>query len=255
LKYTLLDMTQTILSSMDGDEVNSIDDTIEAQQVARVIRTAYFDIVSAADLPEHFGMINLVATSTDTPTVLTRPTTIDFIDVFNYNAIADGETEDNWQEVEYLDSHEFLKMVRKFDQTADNVGTFELTDSGFTTKYYYENDRAPKYWTSLGDEYIICDAYDSAVDSYLQSSKTSCYGKLIKTFSLEDDFTPDLDDQQFSLLLNEAKALAWAEIKQAAHQKAEKNARYAKIKLERNKKDLPGKDGWYNSLPNYGRHR
>lgn len=255
MKYTLLDMTQTILSSMDSDEVNSIDDTVEAQQVAKVIRTVYFDIVSAADLPEHFGMVNLAATSVDTPTVLTRPTTVDFIEWFKYNAIEDGETEDNWQEVRYLEVPDFLDRVRAFDQGATTTDTFDLTVSGFTTKFYYENDRAPRYWTTLGDYYIVCDAYDSAVDSYLQSSKTSCYGKLIKTFTLDDDFIPDLDDQQFALLLNEAKALAWAELKQAAHQKAEKNARQSKIKLERNKKDLPGKDGWQASLPNYGRYR
>lgn len=248
-------MTQTILSSMDSDEVNSINDTIEAQQVAKVIRTCYYDIVSSADLPEHFGLFNLNASSSSTPTVLTKPETIDFLKWFQYNSITDGEIEDTWKTIEYLQPDEFLLMTRRFDQSATTTETFDLTVDGFTTKIYIKNDVAPTYWTSFDDYRVVCDSFDSSVDSFLQTSKNSCYGKILQTFILSDTFIPELDDQQFSLLLNESKALAWAELKQSVNQRAERNARQAKIKLERNKKDLPGKDGWRESLPNYGRHR
>ena len=38
MKRTLLEMTQDILSAIDADEVNSIDDTVEATQVATIIK-------------------------------------------------------------------------------------------------------------------------------------------------------------------------------------------------------------------------
>lgn len=255
MKYTLLDLVQTVLASIDGDEVNSIGDTTEAHQVAILARTAYYDIVSPADLSEHYGFINLEATTEDTPVILTRPTTIDYIDKFEYNARTDGDTEDLWKEVVYLEPQEFMALTRKFDQSATNVSSIAFTANDFTTKLYFQTDKYPEYWTSFDDNYVICDSYDSSVDDCLQKSKTYCTGKLLKEFPLEDDFTPELDDQQFSLLLNETKALAWAELKQSVNQRAERNVRQAKIKLERNKKDLPGKDGWKASLPNYGRHR
>ena len=40
-KMTLLAMVQDILNDMDGDEVNSISDTVEAEQVAQIIKTTY----------------------------------------------------------------------------------------------------------------------------------------------------------------------------------------------------------------------
>jgi hypothetical protein len=248
-------MTQTVLSSMDSDEVNSIEDTIEAQQVAKIIRTVYYDIISPTDLPEHFGLFNLNATDVSTPTILTKPDTIDFLEWFQYNNITDGGAEDIWVDVEYLEPDDFLRMTRRFDQTASTTSDFDLTVNGFTTKLYIKTDKSPTYWTSFDDYRVVCDSYDSSVDNFLQTSKNSCFGKMLKVFTLEDTFVPDLDEQQFPLLLNEAKALAWAELKQASHQKAEKSARAYRTKLERNKKDLPGKDGWQASLPNYGRHR
>ena len=46
MKYTLLAIVQEILSDMDSDEVNSIDDTVESQQVASIVRSAYMAIMS-----------------------------------------------------------------------------------------------------------------------------------------------------------------------------------------------------------------
>lgn len=255
MKYTLLDLVQTVLSSMDGDEVNSISDTVESEQVAKIIRTVYYDIVSPTDLPEHYGLFNLDPTDSTTPVVMSLPSNVDYLEWLKYNSRESTDTEDKWKYIEFLEPKDFLEVTQKFDQSATTTDSINYTANGFTTKLYYENDRAPKYWTSFDDREAVFDAYDSAVDTFLQSSKTQCYGKLLKTFSLTDSFVPDLDDQQFPLLLNEAKSLAWAELKQAAHQKAEKTARYYRTKLERTKKDLPGKDGWKASLPNYGRHR
>ena len=50
-KLTVLAMVQDILSDMNSDEVNSINDTIEAQQVAQIINTTYFEIISSRDWP------------------------------------------------------------------------------------------------------------------------------------------------------------------------------------------------------------
>ena len=45
-KLTLLDMTQRVLSSMDADSVNSYAETIESEQVAFIIRDAYYDLIN-----------------------------------------------------------------------------------------------------------------------------------------------------------------------------------------------------------------
>lgn len=59
MKFTLLQMTQDVLSSMSSDEVNSISDTTESLQVATIIRQKYFDIINRLDLPDHDQLIQL----------------------------------------------------------------------------------------------------------------------------------------------------------------------------------------------------
>ena len=60
-KLTLLDMTQRILSSMDADAVNSYTDTIESEQVAYIVRDAYYDLINNIEIPEHRKLITLTA--------------------------------------------------------------------------------------------------------------------------------------------------------------------------------------------------
>ena len=48
---TLLQLTQSILNDADGDEVNSISDTIEAEQAAQLLIDTYLEMVSELDLP------------------------------------------------------------------------------------------------------------------------------------------------------------------------------------------------------------
>ncbi len=42
MRRTLLDMVQEILSDMDSDEVESIDDTVEAEQVVSILKSTYY---------------------------------------------------------------------------------------------------------------------------------------------------------------------------------------------------------------------
>ena len=72
---------------------------------------------------------------------------------------------------------------------------------------------------------------------------------------MEDDFTPDLDPRQFSLLFNEAKAWCFAEYKQTTHEKAERTARRGWITLAHQKDSVPANYPNIKTLPDYGRKR
>ena len=69
MKYTLLEIVQEILSDMDSDEVNSIDDTVESQQVASIVRSAYMALMSNRNWAHLRKLVNLVnSTTTAQPT-------------------------------------------------------------------------------------------------------------------------------------------------------------------------------------------
>src|SRR5882757_6715281 len=74
MKYTLLELTQDILSGMSSDEVNSISDTSESLQVATIIKQKYFDIINRVPLPEHEQLIQLdPSLDADSPVLMFVP--------------------------------------------------------------------------------------------------------------------------------------------------------------------------------------
>ena len=76
-KMTLLDMTQNILSALDSDAVDSIDETVEAIQVADLVKEAYFDIMSQRDWPFLFQLSQLTGLSdVNNPTKMLLPATV-----------------------------------------------------------------------------------------------------------------------------------------------------------------------------------
>jgi hypothetical protein len=235
MRMTLIDMVQDILSSMDSDEVDSIDDTTEAMQVARVIRSTYYDIITRLDAPEHYDYYNLLPTTSATPTIMTLPSNALTLESIKYNIIETslGDTLPNLVDVDMQEKDTFFNQMYLL-MSQDNTINFTHDSKNF----YCYTDRAPSKYTSYDDYTIVFDAYNSAEDTNLQSSKTMAYGMLGPTFSFDDAFIPDLDARQFPLLLNESKVLAHAEQKQTQHPVAAQRARKAWIKSQSTKQGI-----------------
>src|SRR5688572_5641087 len=247
MKQSLLELTQEILSALDSDEINSIEDTAEARQVAKIIRTTYFNIIARANLPEHQQMFALNASGDeDLPVLMTKPENVAVLDWVKYD-MAEDASEDSFEYVTILPLQQFMDKIHSFDITEADVESMEYNDITF----YYKNDKMPEYCTIIDDETIIFDSYDADIDDTLQSSKTVCFGQINPSFSMGDEFTPNLDEQQFPLLLNEAKSLAFLELKQIAHEKAEQESRRQWRTLQRTKKLKRPSD--FDQLAHFGR--
>lgn len=214
MRKTVLQMVQSILSDMDSAPVNSIGDSDEAMQIANVIQDTYFNIVSAREIPEHDRLVSLTALADNTrPTYFKYPDKLKAIRLFEY----DG------REVYWKDPIKFLN-----DMPNAGDGVIEVLDPISNTKLYVRNDKAPRYYTSFDDEYIICDSYDSNVDNTLQSSKSRCWGSMLPVFSLTDSFIPDIDDILFPYLLAESKSVCFSLFKSGSDPKIEQAARRLK---------------------------
>lgn len=277
MKRTLLNLTQTILSRMSSDEVNSISDTVESLQVADIIKTVYYNMIARQDFPEHNELFQLTPSVDNTqPVLMFKPDSvskIEWIKYFDNDTLVTQTTDDHdidldlvdvdggadgsapsYKYVTILPVRQFLDMTNEFNTNeTNNVDTFTFTDSHSNTfTFNYKFDKTPQYCCVISDYYIIFDSYDSVVDSTLQASKTMCFGQVIPTFLMEDTFIPDLDDQQVPLLLNEATSLAFLELKQMVHQKAEQESKRQWSSLQKTK-SLVNKPGYFNELPNFGR--
>jgi hypothetical protein len=247
-KMNLLAMTQDILSDMDSDTVNSINHSVEALQVAQIIKTTYYNIIDGKDYAFLYELFKLQASGTaDKPTHMKLPEDIIDLKWIKYNNKKNIKDKDNYQMVQYKLPEEFMYIVDGRDSTATNVQ--KVTDStGISINIF--NDKCPKYFTSFDDETIVMDSYLNSIDSTLQNSKTQCHGKRSVTFIMDDTFTPDLPVQMFTYLLNEAKSACFLTLKQMANQKAEQ--------ISVNQRRRMSQDAWKISkgisYPNYGRH-
>lgn len=257
MKMTLLKMTQQILRSLKGEEVSSLAETEEASLVADIIEECYYNIVSESDLLEEKTLFELNASGDITkPTLMNLPDDVIGLEWLKYNIIADGETAPNYQTIQYLDLYTFLELTDQLKTTNSYVGTYTVTTgTADSIDFFYRNDKAPQYYTSFDDRQLVFDSYDADVDSTLQKNKTRCYGLKESTWTKTDSFVPHLDSQQFNLLYQEAKATAWAELRQTKHDRAERKARRSWVLLNQ-KKDRVNynhKDWYYINYPNYGR--
>lgn len=243
MRRTLLSMVQSILSDMDSEDVNSINDTVEAQQVASVIQDTYFNIIAAREIPEHKQMLQLTSLSNNQkPTHFRYPNNTKEIEKLFYNTAYTGST---YTEVYFLEPIDFLNRV---DESATN--TLQVQTVAGNVPVFVMTDRMPKYYTSFDDDNIIMDAYDVSVESILQQSKTRAYGTVYPTFQIDDAFEPDLDDTLLPYLLAEAKSTCFSLFKSGSDPKVEQAARrlksYTQNDMYKTKRE--------NKRPHYGRH-
>lgn len=258
MKQTLLQMTQDIMSNMSSDEVNSISDSPESLQVATIIKQKYFDIISRDNLTKHDQPFQLdPSLDGDSPVLMYIPEGVTRVDWIKYfNSLDTTPPAPGYQYVTMLPIRQFIDMVTQFNLTESNVESFVFSDTsnGVPGDYpiYFKNDRQPSYCTVVSNFYVIFDSFDGTQDSTLQASKSMGFGQIAPIFQMNDTFIPDLDVSQFSLLINEAKSLAFYELKQQPHQLAmqEVKRQWSAVSKGKNINDRPTA---FDSIPNYGR--
>lgn len=249
-KMTLLKMTQNILSAMSSDEVNSINDTVESQQVAEVIKETYYDLFSTIAVPDRTGIIRLEGLGDlNRPNYLRLPENTISIDWVKYR---DANLEE-YRNLYFMDSNDFLEKVFQ-NKSSHNDVKLVTDDTGVT--FYIKDNAQPSYYTILNDQYLVTDSYDATYDSTLQASKTFAWGETEETWVEDDDFIPNLDVDMFPLLLSEAKSVCFITLKQQANQKEEQRSRRHRVHLQYRKwRDKNERATNFARGPNYARNR
>lgn len=247
MKMTLLEIVQDILSDMDSDAVNSIDDTVEAGQVAQIVKSTYMAFMNRRDWPHLNRTVQLVASgSVALPTHVTLQDGIKELLFLKYDCVKQGETKKRYKDIKYLDPDNFLRVLNRRNSDEDNVDV--ISDTGGIELLIF-NDKDPQYYTSFNDSVVVFDAYNGDVDSTIQSSKMQAYAQVLPTWVHTDTAIPDLPDEAFPALLEEAKSRAMFKLKQVQDQKAEQESQRQNIWLSRKSYRVNGGIQY----PNYGR--
>lgn len=244
---TLLEIVQDILADMDGDEINSISDTTEAEQVANIVKNTYEALVSSETWPHTRRALVINALSDNTkPTHCRLQDNVKELSTVFYNKAKAGETQKKYQQVTYLDPDQFLVKLNARNNDKSNISV--ITDTS-GIDLLIQTDKHPDYFTSFNDVELVFDSYDSSVDSTLQVSKIQALGYVIPAFTISDNFVPDLPPDAFSFLKEEATSRANMKLRQFQDIKSEQSA--AKQGRTMSRKHWRTNGGI--QYPNYGR--
>lgn len=233
-KMSLLDMVQEILSDMNSDNVNSISDTEEAEQVARIIRSTFRNLYNDRMWPHTAQMVKLSSMAdSNRPTHMKMLDSVEEIHLVKYDVRTSVSDPIKFRDILYMEPMDFLDMVMLRDASKDYAQT--VIDIHGTPLIIHTN-APPTYWTTFDDEHMVFDSFDATMDSVLQEDKTQVYGYVEPDFRFEDDFVPDVPLKYFPYFLSEAKSTCFLKIKEVFSQKDEQNSMRQKGWLSRRKR-------------------
>ena len=232
----------------DGFRISTIDDGIEAQQVASIAEKVFYDLDN-----DVFGnsklesLIQLEALADNTkPNYLRLPDDALNIrdDVVMYNTSKDN-TEIEMTKIAYLSPIEFLEMIgRKKVKTTNQI----VTDfNGY--RMTIDNNKAPQYFTSFDDSHLVFDSYNSAVDSTLQQSKSGVITQIQRSFVPSDTYIIDFPEWFHTTYLNQVMSEASAALREEPLPTIARMARMGIIKAKKKTRI-----GDRQPIINYGRH-
>jgi hypothetical protein len=248
-KLSLLEMTQDILNDLESDEVDAISDTVEALQVAQIIKTSYFEMMASRNWPHLKRTVTLDAlVDPSRPTHLRLPELTKELIMFSYNKRKDGETKDYFTEMKWMEPEHFLRHLNR--RNVDNDNIIKVTDTG-GIPLYIRTDKQPEYYTSFDDDHIVLDSYNSALEATLQTTNSQALIYFEPSWVQTDNAIPDLPSEAFPALLAEAKSTAFLVLKQQANEKAEQKSVRQQRWLSRKAWRVSGGVRY----PDYGRKR
>jgi len=251
---TLLEVVNTCMDYFDSQRVASIDDLIEAQQVAKIGEKVFHDLVNdifSSDLTQELVQLESLADSTR-PNYLKLPdTALKIMDTQVMYNVATGETGAttlNWKNIPYYRPQEFLIEIG--NRSTNQTNTQIVTDaSGY--QMVIQNKTAPQFFTSFDDSLLVFDSFDSDVDSVLQSSKSSVVVSKQRSWTPSDTYIIDLPEWFHTTYLNAVIAEASEVLREEPSFTAARKARMGIIKAR--KKTRIGSDGLNTRRRNYGR--
>lgn len=249
MKMSLLDMVQDVLNDIDSDEVNSIDDTVEATQVAAIVKSTYFAMMSSRNWPHLRKSIQVFPTANlEQPTHMYVADDIKELSFINYDTRKAGATRAVFLPMSWREPEDFLRLTNAYNSDAANVTTVLETSQ---VDINIMNDRSPTFYTSFDDDTLIFNAIDLARESNLTSTSVQAMAYVMPKWTPSDDFIPDLPEGGFSALVEEAKSRASLKLRQVADQKSEQEARRQQKWLARKSRRVQNGIRY----PNYGRTR
>lgn len=245
-QFTLLEMVQKVLEALGSDEVNTINDTVEAVQTARLIEDSFYELLNQREWPFLMQLIQLESLGDVLqPTTLKIPESVVRIDDVRYdwtNTIDTPLEPLNIKGVKWMEPDQFLRHVQGRNTDTAEITVFN-TPNGIKIPLRVDKGVEASFWTSFDDEFIVFDGYDNINESTMQGNRSQCLAKVLPTFLLTDTYMPNVPPHFFQTWLADAKSTAFIYWRQEVSPKDEQKARRGLSVLRRNSDRTNNDDG------------
>lgn len=244
MPMNLQEMTERVAEFVNADKVDSINDTDESLRIATIIKETYEEMVLSKEIQTALELFKLQSASTlSAKTCLLIPDEALTLDIVKYTH-KDGKI----YSPQYMEPMEFIDWTLGLDTTQEHVET--VTDKESGAVYNIRTDKDPSFYTIISGKYLIFDSYNSEFENTLQGRHCICYGHTLPAFELKDAFVPDLQEQQFPILLSRAKTAADMELRGNLNQIEYDKGRKLFINTTNNSKSFTrGNTRWNNRIP------
>lgn len=203
----LVEMAERVAQFCNASHINSINDTDESMRIAQIIKETYETMVLSQEIQTALELFHLQSASNELlKTTLYLPEECLTLDIVKYT-----RKNGTIYSPIYLEPMEFISRSLDLDVTKDNVTT--VVDPESNTTYNIVTDRDPSYYTVMSGKYLVFDSYNKAFEDTIQGRHALVYGHTLPKFELSDEFVPDLQEQQFPVLLSKAKTAADMELR------------------------------------------
>lgn len=249
MAQTLLELVQNILTEISGDAVNSISDTQEATDVANIVGIVYRELIDELELPFNKELVALEGLADlARPNYMRIPQNVSMLEWIKYDTRQSVSANKEYTDMRFLAPADFVSFCNSRPDT--DTTNYQIVFDDTNLPLVIGKKDAPAYWTTFDDGLIIFDSYDSDVDSTLQSSKSMAWAHIRPTFTISDDFVPDLPDNMFSVLHIHALNRVMADLRQAVNPKTERVESRLRVRSQRSKQRAQRK---HLDWPDYGR--
>ncbi len=243
-KLTLLQVVQKTLEAMGSDQVNSISDSVEAEQVATLAEDAYYELLNQKEWPFLHQLTELESLAdTNFPNYLRIPENVVRITQIKYDftdLVTDPLAPLDIVNIAWQSPGSFLNRVQARNTNQDNI---QVVTSKQGVKLPIINDSPASTWTSFDDTFIVFDAFDNDFETTLQGNNSQVLAKVLPVFTLADGFTPTATANFFQLWLAEVKSTAFVYFRQEVSPKDEQRARRGLAVLRRDASRTNHNDG------------
>ena len=226
-KYTMLQYVQLIAEAIESDEIDALDETIEATQIMNILQQTYNEVMDRRDwehLRDRVVQLDVMPAGDTKINHLLIPPSVTMIQCLRYLS-----TQGKYTDLTYLQPCDFLAQLHGRDVNDTNITSIPNDDG---VPMYILTDKAPTYYTSFDEVSLAFDAYETVRGIGNQIADTVIVGNIKPIPNWTEPLsTLPMPERMNSLILNEAIATANYRLRQTADPRSERLARRQNIKM------------------------